>query len=108
MKGLNTQSTRTADDPPRGISKDCGSVRKRKAAFRVFVAAQAVIFVALLWNFHGRWFIADEWEFLAGRTAGNLGSLFRPYHEHWSTIPILYYRLLWNLVGIRSYIPYLA
>ena len=108
MKGLNTQSTRTTDDPPRAIAGDCGSVRERKAAFRVFVAAEALIFVALLWNFHGRWFIADEWEFLAGRTAGNLGSLFHPYHEHWSTIPILYYRLLWNLVGIRSYIPYLA
>jgi hypothetical protein len=77
-------------------------------AFWVFVAAQAVIFVALIWNFHGRWFIADEWEFLAGRSAGNLNSLFRPYNVHWSTLPILYYRLLWQLVGIRSYLPYLA
>ena len=54
------------------------------------------------------WFVADEWVFLAGRTAGDLSGLFHPYHEHWSTLPILYYRLLWNVVGIRSYIPYLA
>ena len=46
--------------------------------------------------------------FIVGRTAGNLSGLFHPYHEHWSTLPILYYRLLWNVVGIRSYIPYLV
>ena len=61
-----------------------------------------------MWNFHGEWFIADEWVFIAGRTAGDLSGLFHPYHEHWSTLPILYYRLLWSLVGIRSYLPYLA
>ena len=80
----------------------------QRAAFWVFVAAQGLIFIALIWNFHGGWFVADEWVFVAGRTAGNLSGLFHPYHEHWSTLPILYYRLLWNVVGIRSYIPYLV
>jgi hypothetical protein len=108
MRGLDTQTTRTLDEPRRSSPGNDGSSRGRRAAFWVFVVAEAVIFFALLWNFHDRWFIADEWEFLAGRTAGNLSGLFHPYHEHWSTLPILYYRLLWNLVGIRSYIPYLA
>ena len=108
MRGLDTQTTRTLDEPRRLIPQNDGSTRGRRAAFWVFVTAEAVIFVALLWNFHDRWFIADEWEFLAGRTGGNLGDLFHPYHEHWSTLPILYYRLLWNLVGLRSYIPYLV
>jgi hypothetical protein len=108
MRGLDTQTTRTLDEPRRPIPQNDGSTRGRRAAFWVFVTAEAVIFVALLWNFHDRWFIADEWEFLAGRTGGNLGDLFHPYHEHWSTLPILYYRLLWNLVGLRSYIPYLV
>ncbi len=106
MKVHNQQSAQS-DDRLASSGKEDGSDRQRKAAFWVFVLAQVLIFVALLWNFHGRWFIADEWDFLASRTAGSADSLFRPYHEHWSTLPILYYRLLWNLVGIRSYLPYL-
>lgn len=54
------------------------------------------------------WFSGDEFDFLSARTAGNLGDLFRPHNEHWSTLPILTYRLLWTLVGLRSYIPYLV
>jgi hypothetical protein len=83
-------------------------VEWRRAAFWTFVAAEAVIFAGLIWNFHGRWFIADEWDFLAQRTAGSFNSLFTPYKLHWSTLPILYFRLLWNLVGIRTYYPYLV
>ena len=107
MEERSGQSTRTESgtreipDPPT-VQRDQG------AAFWAFVAAQGLIFIALLWNFHGEWFVADEWVFLAGRTAGNLSGLLHPYHEHWSTLPILYYRFLWNLVGLRSYIPYLV
>lgn len=82
--------------------------RASRPAFWVFVAVQVIIFFAYLWNFHGRWFVTDEWDFLAGRTAGNLSNLLDPHNEHWSTLPILYFRLLWNLFGIRSYMPYLT
>ena len=54
-----------------------------------------------------QWFIADEWAFLADRDGGDLGDLLRPQNEHWSTIPILVYRGLWHVVGLRSYVPYL-
>jgi hypothetical protein len=57
---------------------------------------------------HYRWFWNDEWEFLAGRDGGDLGDLLRPNNEHWSTLPILAYRLLWHVVGLRTYTPYLA
>jgi hypothetical protein len=108
MTGLTTPPTRSGDDPAGPTTNNFRSVRERKSAFWVFVVAQAMIFVALIWNFHGRWFVADEWVFIAGRTAGSVSDLLHPYHEHWSTLPILYYRLLWNLVGIRSYMPYLV
>jgi len=107
MEELSVQSTQTEGEP-RGILDPPMIQRDQRAAFWVFVAAQGLIFIALIWNFHGGWFVADEWVFLAGRTAGNLSSLFRPYHEHWSTLPILYYRLLWSVVGIRTYLPYLV
>jgi hypothetical protein len=107
MEELSVQTTQAEGDP-RDIPDPPKAQRHQRAAFWVFVAAQGLIFVALLWNFHGGWFVADEWVFLAARTAGNLSGLFHPYHQHWSTLPILYYRLLWNVVGLRSYIPYLA
>ena len=34
--------------------------------------------------------------------------LLHPHNEHWSTLPILVYRGLVNLVGVRTYVPFLA
>lgn len=55
-----------------------------------------------------QWFFGDEWAFLLGRQATSLSDLLRPHNEHWSTIPILVYRGLYNIFGIASYRPYLA
>jgi len=60
----------------------------------------------LVWFGRGGWFAFDDWDLLAQRTGGNLGDLFRPHYEHWLTLPILVYRLLWHLFGIRTYVPY--
>jgi hypothetical protein len=29
-----------------------------------------------------------------------------PHNEHWSTLPILVYRMLWRFFGLRTYVPY--
>jgi hypothetical protein len=57
----------------------------------------------------GLWFFKDEWEFFARRVGDDppLG-LWAPHNEHWSTIPILVYRVLFDLVGLRTYTPYMA
>lgn len=34
--------------------------------------------------------------------------LFAPHNEHWSTLPILVFRGLFSLFGVRTYLPYLA
>lgn len=62
----------------------------------------------VLWMVLGRtqWFYHDEWDFLAARKAGDLGDLFRPHNEHWTTLPILAYRALYALFGLRTYFPY--
>jgi hypothetical protein len=52
-----------------------------------------------------QWFVLDDWDFLANRSALSTHDLFRPHNEHWSTLPILAYRALFNLVGLR-YLPY--
>jgi hypothetical protein len=82
--------------------------RTARVALFVFGLVEATALV--LWLMLGRvqWFFLDEWDFLATRTAGDLGDLFHPHNEHWSTLPILAYRAMWWTVGLRSYVPYQA
>ncbi len=77
-----------------------------RVALIAFVAVQiAAIPLLLSWG-HKWWFWADDWDFLADRTAFNAGDLFRSHYQHWTTLPILAYRLLWWIFGIRTYVPY--
>jgi len=77
-----------------------------RAALVTFVAVElGAIPLLLSWG-NRWWFWADDWDFLAGRTAGNLGDLFRSHYQHWVTLPVLAYRLLWVVFGIRHYVPY--
>lgn len=75
-------------------------------ALAVFAAVET--FALVLWMVLGRslWFYNDEWDFLVTRKAGDLGDLFRPHNEHWQTLPILAYRGLYALFGLRTYLPY--
>lgn len=64
----------------------------------------------MTWLVVGRadWFYIDEWDFLAGRKGGDLGDLFRPHNGHWTTLPVLAFRLLYRLFALRTYAPYRA
>jgi hypothetical protein len=84
------------------------SAREARLALIVFVVVLAGALPLLLVVGRYRWFFLDEWDFLVDREATNLGDLLRPHNEHWSTLPILAYRTLWRVVGIRSYAPYQA
>ena len=77
-----------------------------RAPLLAFVGVELVGFVFLLYWARHAWFGTDDWDFLAQRTGGNVGDLFRAHYEHWTTLPILVYRLLWWLVGLH-YTPYL-
>ncbi|NLV54963.1 MAG: hypothetical protein GXY13_05055 [Acidimicrobiales bacterium] len=95
-----------ADAVARWRERAARVAESRAAARWTFVAA-AVVTVPLIVHLAGdQWFYQDEWAFLAGRDGGDLGDLMRPHNEHWSTVPIVAYRLLWNLVGLRTYLPY--
>jgi hypothetical protein len=85
-----------------------GGLDSARVALVVFALVEAVAGVLWFVTARRQWFQADEWDFLAGRTAGDLGDLFRDHYGHWSTLPILVYRCLWWVVGLRSYLPYLA
>jgi hypothetical protein len=56
------------------------------------------------------WFILDEWDFLGHRGILRLGNegIFYPHNEHWTTIPIVVWRAIFNLVGVRYYWLYMV
>ncbi|MGC8626281.1 MAG: hypothetical protein ACP5VR_01800 [Acidimicrobiales bacterium] len=58
------------------------------------------------------WFFGDEWSFLVRRglwhwPGSKLGIWF-PHNEHWSTLPILLWRGLYNVFHLSTYMPYLV
>ena len=71
--------------------------------------ALAVLAAAVLMRLGlGLTFFADEWTFIQSPSLGDPASWFEPHNEHWSTLPIVAYRLLVETVGLGSYVPYLA
>jgi hypothetical protein len=73
----------------------------------VGAAVQAVVVLRLV---RTSWFGVDALYYLA--TRGPVPSadegLFRPYGGHWQTIPLLVYRGLFAVFGLRSYTPYVG
>jgi hypothetical protein len=68
-----------------------------------------VAFGLLAYENRDQWFGGDEWNIITDRGLrsgqGHEG-LFEPHYEHWSTLPILVYRLLFSVFGLHSYWPY--
>ena len=79
--------------------------RSDRLAVAAFVLGAAAAVPLRLTSARNAWFTVDDWDFLAVRTGGNLGDLFRPHYEHWSTMIVVAYRLLWTVAGLR-YLPY--
>ena len=96
------------------IRRSVNAASRRRAPLEVTFDVAALAFLAVLvialvlFVVLGRsqWFFHDEWDFLVNRHAGSLDDLFRPHNEHWSTLPILVFRTLWRLFGLRTYVPY--
>jgi hypothetical protein len=72
-------------------------------AFAAAIVVAAVVYVLAARRY---WFFQDEWRLLVQRDGADLDDLLRPHNEHWSTLPIVFYRLTWQVFGLRSYHPY--
>ena len=96
------ESERAESEPESAAASD----KHARPAFIAFIGAELVALVFYMSVSRPMWFYLDEWDFLANRTGGNLGDLFRAHNEHWVTLPILVYRGMWWAVGLRSYRPY--
>ena len=90
------------------ISEPVPTPRRRPDRFDAVVAVAAGVGLAVLvWLGLGLTFFADEWTIISDRTV-TLEDLVRPFNEHWLAVTIVVYRALLELVGMGSYVPYLA
>ncbi len=68
-------------------------------------------FAFWVWWDRGLWFFGDEWDFLVQRglwhLPANPASIWYPHNEHWSTLPVLLWRALFNVFHLGSYWPYI-
>lgn len=84
-----------------------GASLSTRLAFWSFVAYLGVAFVVILTVLGDeRWFLGDEWTFLAGRDTGDVAGYFEPLNGHWVTLPLLWWRLTYEVVGLHSYLAY--
>ena len=85
------------------IAREAGGVSWRDLPF---AGAAALSAGTILYLGRSLTFWNDEWRSIT--FDGGWLDFFRPLNEHWSTIPLLAYRATFHVVGLDSYLPYLA
>ncbi len=89
------------DEPPVAESS-----RAASAVFAVLLVLAVPIVLFGVGSYH--WFFRDDFWFLTDRRASSLADWFRPHDAHWTTVPVLAFRALWAIFGLRTYVPYQA
>jgi hypothetical protein len=74
----------------------------------LLAAASILLVIAVLYLTSYKIFFVDEWSFIAVRRTWQLDIFLLSHNGHWSTLPILLWKVLFVVVGIRSYFPYEA
>lgn len=108
-------SVRTAIVKPARAGRREGPNRAVKAD-RMAVAVHMLSLVGAIafwaWEDRKLWFFGDDWAFLLQRSvfapAGSPQGIWYPHNEHWSTLPVLLWRGLFNAFHLSSYFPYLV
>jgi hypothetical protein len=80
-----------------------GSAIRRHGVFLVLAVVSGAVLVFLA---RRTTFWQDEWGVVDYQRP--LADILQPLNEHWSTIPILLYRATFSIVGLHSYLPYIA
>ena len=82
------------------------SPRLALGTFLTYVVVAGPLLLFRLGNFH--WFFQDDWDFISGRSLSSPHDLLLAHNQHWSTIPIVIWKVMWHLFGLHSYRPYEA
>jgi hypothetical protein len=105
--------------PPEGLthptSQSESTARRRRMGdvvsprlFWALIGLSVLAFVGILYLTSYLNFFWDEWAFVSYDRAWNLRLFLMPNNEHWSAVPLLVWKLLFIVVGLRSHIPYEA
>ncbi len=71
-------------------------------------ASLVLVLIVLVVANRGQWFFGDEWDFILRRGLHHAQyGLLRPHNEHWSTLPILWWRATYSVYHLHTYWPYL-
>lgn len=76
------------------------------AATWAFVALASAAALLLLYAGRHLGFFFDEWNFVLDRRSGGIDALLQPHNGHFVFLPAVIYRLLLELFGLDSYLPY--
>lgn len=91
------------------VHRDATRVEDVRSAwlFPALAASCVVVAAGLLYLNSYKNFYFDEWDFITAYRPGQSStSIFFPHGEHWSTIPILIWKALFLVVGIRKHLPF--
>jgi hypothetical protein len=106
------QDHRPRRHQPRQVATGAWLAPSDRLATMAHVATLIGSFLFWAWLDRRLWFFGDEWDFLVRRGLAygpaNPRSIWFPHNEHWSTLPILLWRGLYNAFHLSSYWPYLV
>jgi hypothetical protein len=95
-----------ATEPPVEETPRAPSSLSARLAVIVFAVYLAISFVVLLRLGRHIWFYQDEWGMLT-RDLSHPSALFQPLNQHWLTLPLIVFRVLFWAFGL-NYLPYQA
>ncbi len=75
---------------------------------KIMLALCAASFGLILYESRHLDFYYDEWSFVEAAPHWHLHDYFVPHNEHWSTGPMIVYKVMLATVGMHSYVPYMA
>jgi hypothetical protein len=86
-----------------------GHVPLNASTARLILAALSIVATATLLHYsRDLTFFYDEWNFILSRRGESVGTYLDPHNGHLSLFPVVVYKLLFALVGLRHYTPYLV
>jgi hypothetical protein len=110
---LSEQASRRRADEPLparaglGAGRTWGTVRV-PSALPAALAASVAAFGLLMYLTRHIDFLADDWDWVDGNRAWTPRDYFVPHNEHWSTVPMLLYKLVFLIQGTHSHAPFAA
>ncbi len=85
-----------------------GSRMRRHGGVIAFAVLGVLAFAVLFYAGRNGTFYGDEWSFVGIEGIGTIDDWMRPWGAHWVMVPMILWRSVFTVVGLGSYLPYLA